>query len=166
LRIVWLTGMAALALFAGIAWYLAPLTPNVLALQFTFSPRAFANVVHVWSPEQLARFRWHLLPDCALLASYGAFGYLLVSRSALFTHQRPMLRAAALWSLPLAAAFDAAENALHWWLTGAPRFGVELPFLASGLCATLKWLLLLGFATALVLALARTARPGEPGVRG
>lgn len=163
MRPVWLSGIAALALFAGIAWYLAPLEPNVLALQLSFSPRAFATVVHAWSPEQLARFRWHLLPDFALLGCYGAFGYLLVSRSGLFTHFRPALRRAALWSLPLAAAFDAAENVLHWWLTATPRFGVVLPYLASGACAALKWLLLLGFALAAVLALARAAAPAGPG---
>lgn len=151
--------MAALALFAGIAWYLAPLEPSVLALQLSFSPKAFAMVVHAWSPEQLARFRWHLLPDFALLGCYGTFGYLLVSRSALFTQHRPAVRAAALWSLPLAGAFDAAENVLHWWLTATPRFGLEPVYLASGACATLKWLLLLGFALALAHALVRAAAP-------
>ena len=165
MRIVWLTGMAALTLFAGITWYLAPLEPSVLALQLSFSPSAFATVVHAWSPEQLARFRMHLVPDFALLICYGAFGYLLVSRSALFAQRLPVARTAALLSLPLAAAFDAAENVLHAWLTAAPRFDVPLAYLAAGACAALKWLLLLGFALALVHALARAATQSAPHVR-
>lgn len=37
---VWLSGLSALALMAGIAWYLAPLQPNILALQLAFCKRS------------------------------------------------------------------------------------------------------------------------------
>jgi hypothetical protein len=154
-QLVWLTGIASLILFAGLAWYLAPLEPGVLALQFAFTPRAFAQVVHAWSPEHLIRYRSHLPFDFLLLACYGTFGYLLASRSRLFARYTRSIRTAAVLALPLAAVFDATENALHWWLTEIPRFGVVLPYLVSATCSTLKWALLVGFAIAVVHALAR-----------
>ncbi|GMV01896.1 MAG: hypothetical protein AMXMBFR52_15520 [Burkholderiales bacterium] len=36
------------------------------------------------------------------------------------------------WAPPAAALCDAGENALHLWLTEAPRFGVGHLYLASG----------------------------------
>lgn len=66
---VWLSGASALALFAGIACYLVPLQPNILALQLAFSPRALAAVIHAWSAEDLLRYRAHLPYACLLLAS-------------------------------------------------------------------------------------------------
>ena len=46
MRLVWITGLLALALFAGLAWQLAPLEPGVLALQLAVTPRAFGEIVH------------------------------------------------------------------------------------------------------------------------
>jgi len=54
-RPLWVTGLLALVLFLSLAAYLAPLKPDVLALQFTFTPEAFGAVVHLWPPEHLAR---------------------------------------------------------------------------------------------------------------
>ena len=153
--VVWLTGAAALLLFAGLAWYLAPLEPGIVALQFAFTPRSFAVIVHAWPAEHLLRYRAHLPVDFVLLACYGSFGYLLASRSALFARYPAAGRIAAQWALPLAATFDAAENTLHWWLTAAPRFGVTLPYAVSATCSTLKWALLIGFGGAAAHALAR-----------
>lgn len=155
-RLVWLTGLASLGLFAGLAWYLAPLEPGVLALQFAFTPRAFAAIVHAWPSEHLERFRTHLPLDCILALGYGCFGYLLASRSTLFARYSATVRNAAIWALPLAATFDAAENALHGWLTAVPRFGVTLPYAAAALCSTAKWALLAGFAIAVAHALTRS----------
>ncbi len=156
--LVWLTGIAALALFAGLAWYLAPLEPSVIALQFAFTPKAFASVIDAWPPEHWLRVRLHLPVDFLLLACYGSFGYLLAARSAHFARRSPAARAAAAWALPLAATFDAAENALHWWLTDVPRIAAALPYALSATCASLKWTLLLAYAIAVVHALARTGR--------
>lgn len=158
MRLVWLCGIAAFLLLVGVAWYLAPLDPNFLALQFAFTPRAFAAVVHRWSPDELARYRAHLPADFVLLGCYGSFGYLLVSRSALFAQYRPGARLAARWTLPLAAAFDATENVLHWWLTEVPRFGIASPYFLAATSASLKWLLLVGFAVAVLRALERAER--------
>jgi hypothetical protein len=156
MRPVWLTGIAAALLFAGIALYLAPLQPGVLALQLASSPRSFAAVVHAWPPEHLQRFRLHLPADFVLLGCYGAFGHLVATRTALFSRCTQGVRQAAALALPVAAAFDAAENALHWWLTEIPRFGVAPAYFIAASCAAMKWLLLLGFALAALLALART----------
>ena len=84
MRGVWLAGGAALALLCALGVYLAPLQPNILALQFAFTPRAFGEVVHQWTGEPLHRFRMHLVADYALLVSYGLFGYLLSTRTQVF----------------------------------------------------------------------------------
>lgn len=151
-------GIAAAVLFTAMNFMLAPLDPGPLTLQFAFTPQAFARVIHSWSPAQLALYRAHLPLDFVLLGCYGAFGYLLASRSSLFAAWRPASRAAARWCLPAAAGFDAIENALHLWLTAMPRFDVTLPYLAAALCSTAKWLLLCAFALAAARALVQ-ARP-------
>ncbi|PKO34425.1 MAG: hypothetical protein CVU34_08460 [Betaproteobacteria bacterium HGW-Betaproteobacteria-7] len=154
--LVWLTALATAALAGGIAWYLAPLSPGVLVLQFAFTPRAFGEVIHLWSPEQLPRFRAHLPADYLLLLSYGLFGYLLARRTQVFQALGAAGRRWATWALPLAATFDATENACHWWLTAAPRFAITWPYLLATGSASAKWLLLLAFALTLVFALTRS----------
>lgn len=153
--LVWLTGLSALGLIAGLGWYLAPLEPSIVVLQFAFTPRAFGEVIHAWTPEHLFRFRAHLAADSALLLSYGAFGYLLSTRTQVLASLPRAIGRWARWALPLAAVFDAAENALHLWLTEVPRFGVPLPYLVAASCASLKWLLLLAYALTIAVALAR-----------
>jgi hypothetical protein len=145
---VWASGSAAAALLAGLAWWLAPLEPGVLALQFAFTPRAFGAVVHQWSAADLARYRAHLPVDMLLLLAYAVFGHRLATRTALFAGHgvgRGRHRLAR-WLLPLAAAFDALENALHAWLTAAPRFGVPALYALSASASLAKWLLITGFA--------------------
>jgi hypothetical protein len=136
-------------LAAGIAWYLAPLEPGILALQFAFTPRAFAEVVHLWPPEHLERYRNHLPFAYLLMVAYGALGYLLSSHWAILATRT------ARWWLPLAALFEGVEKGLHWWLTAAPRFGVPVVYGLSASLATLKWLLIFGFALLALYALAR-----------
>lgn len=152
-RSVWIAGIATAALLLGLAWYLAPLDPNILALQFAFTPRVFGEIIHAWPAEHLLRYRTHLPFDALLLLCYGAFGYLLESRTAIFSHLPATVRTWARWALPAAAGFDAIENGLHWWLTAAPRFGVPLPYAISASCSTLKWLLLFAFALTIAYAL-------------
>jgi hypothetical protein len=155
MRSVWTSGLLAVALLAGLAWYLSPLEPGVVALQFAFTPSAFGEIIHFWSPEDLLRYRRHLPVDFLLLATYGAFGYLLVTRTSLFGSRSQPLRRAASWVLPVAALFDATENALHWWLTEVPRFGVPLVYAASASFSFLKWALIVGFGLLVAYALSR-----------
>jgi hypothetical protein len=151
-RLTALLGIVAVVLFVGIAGYLSPLKPGVLELQFAFTPRAFGQVVHAWSPAHLARYRALLPLDTALLLVYGTFGYLLVTRTPTLASLSPLpLRLASL-CLPVAAAFDAIENALHWWLTEAPRFGMPLVYAVSATCSSFKWALLLLFGLTVAYA--------------
>lgn len=59
------------------------------------------------------------------------------------------------WALPAAALCDAGGNALHLWLTEAPRFGVGYLCLVSGPLSVLGRLLLVGFGLLVVRALLR-----------
>ena len=153
--LIWLTGIAALLTFAGIAWALAPLYPGVVALELAFTPRSFATIVHAWPPAELGLYRSCLQADFLLLGCYGAFGYLLVSRTALFARQSRLLRTAVAWALPVAALLGAAENGLHLWLTEVPRFGVPLLYAIPATCATARLAILSGFAAAVVHVLTR-----------
>lgn len=158
LFLLWLTGGLAVALFAGIALYLAPLKPGVLALQLAFSPRTFGEIVHWWPPEHLARYRAHFPADFALLLCYGAFGWLLATRTGLFAGRSPAWRAWATWAMPLAAVGDAVENLFHLWLTEAPRFGVAWVYAVAALAASIKWGLLLAWATTAFFAAIKPPR--------
>ncbi len=161
MRAVWFSGLAALLLLVGLAIFLAPLQPDVLALQMAFSPRAFGAVVHAWGDGGLARFRQHLPWDFALLGAYGCFGYLLTTRSALFqplSSTAPSMNHWARWLMPAAALCDALENGLQAWLTAAPRFGVPGLYALAASAASAKWLLIVGFGAAAALALIRTRR--------
>jgi len=153
LMLVSATGMLALVLFVGLAIYLQPLDPDVLALQMASSPRRFAEIIHAWSPEHLARYRAHLPVDGLLLLSYGAFGYLLATRTALFAGRGVFVRGVARCLLPLAAVFDATEDLLHAWLTEMPRFGPTWPYAVSAQASTWKWVLLIGYGLLVVRAL-------------
>ncbi|HRP97917.1 MAG TPA: hypothetical protein PL143_16885 [Rhodocyclaceae bacterium] len=152
-RLLWVAGTAAALLAAALVVYLAPLGTDVVTLQLAFSPPNFGHVVHGWSPEQLQRYRQHL-PVAALVAlCYGAFGYLLATRTGFFAGFGSVALRLARWSLPLAALCHVTMNALHGWLTAAPRFGLELLYAGSAGLALSKWLLLIGFGVLVVRAL-------------
>jgi hypothetical protein len=155
LRPLYLLAAAIVLLEAIILALVLPLQPGGFALQFIATPRGFGEIIHVWSPEQLARYRSHLPVDGLLLLAYGSFGWLCVQRVSFYQRLRPWVRRCGAALLPLAAAFDAVENSLHWWLTEVPRFGLPGVYLASASCAALKWLLVLGFAAFSLWALAR-----------
>lgn len=153
MRAVYLSGLLVVVLAVVTLWMTAGLQPGVTVLQFAWTPRGFGEIVHVWSPEDLARYRLHLPVDSLLLLAYGSFGWLLATRTALFAS----LPGRARFVLPLAAVFDAVENALHAWLTEMPRFGMHGLYLLSTTCSALKWALLFGFAALVLWALAREA---------
>ncbi|WP_068634962.1 hypothetical protein [Thauera butanivorans] len=154
MRAVRASGLLALVLCGLTAWLVAPLEPGVLTLQFAWTPRGFGEIMHVWPPEHLARYRAHLPLDGMLLLAYGIFGWLLATRTRLFAPLPRVARVVMPFVLPLAAAFDAVENGLHWWLTEVPRFGVPSIYLISTTCSVLKWLLLILFGMLVLWALA------------
>ncbi|ENO86747.1 hypothetical protein [Thauera linaloolentis] len=150
MRAVWISGVLTAASWLVMAWHLAGLKPSVIALQLAWSPKVFGEIIHFWPPEGLALYRRWLPFDGLVLLGYGAFGWLLAAHTRIFSQLPRISRAAAPFVLPLAAAFDAAENGLHWWLTEMPRFGVPSIYLISTVCSVLKWLSLILFC-ALVL---------------
>lgn len=152
--------LAALAagLFAAMVAYTAPLTPGIPALQLSFSASAFDAVLTRWDAEGLRLFRNHFFIDFPFLLAYAVLGQRLVTRTRLFARHRPGARSALAWALPLAAAADAVENLIHLRLVfGGGPFG-ELPYLAAGSAASLKWLLIGGFAALAAAAWVRTRR--------
>ena len=154
MRAVYLSGLLVVAFGAVTFWMVSGLQPGVTVLQFAWTPRGFGEIVHVWSPEDLARYRLHLPVDSLLLLAYGSFGWLLATRTALFAALPGHARVAARFVLPLAAVCDAVENVLHAWLTEMPRFGADIIYHLSTLCAALKWSLILGFGVLLMWAIA------------
>ena len=156
MRAVWASGVLAVALFIGVLCYLSPLRPGVIALQFAWQPQTFGGIIHLWSEADLARYRSHLPVDFIVLLAYAAFGWLLATRTAVFTPLASATRLAARLWLPLAAVFDAAENAFHWWLTEVPRFDTPATYLMSTTCSAFKWGLLIGFGALVLYALARS----------
>ncbi|HWS75634.1 MAG TPA: hypothetical protein VN324_10885, partial [Quisquiliibacterium sp.] len=93
--------------------------------------------------------------DYVLLTAYGVFGYLAGTRTGVFAALGATHRRAATWLLPAAALFDAVENALHWWLTEAPRFGVPLAYALSAGFSWLKWMSIVAFLLICARAVAR-----------
>lgn len=152
---IWLTGLATLILTASLIRYLVPLGTDVVALQLAFHPPNFGHIVHSWTPDELQRYRQHLPFAIALAACYGTFGYLFASCTAFFAGLGSLSRLVAKWSLPLAAISHAVANALHLWLTAAPRFGLHAVYATSAGLSLLKWAMLIGFGLVVVHALIR-----------
>ncbi len=158
---VW--GWVSLTLLVGLGVFLAPLEPNLVALQFTFTPEAFGAVLEAWKPAGVARFRAHLPVDGLLLLSYGWFGVVLASTSPLFSHFTATGRRWLVAVLPLAACADSGENLLHWVLTADADAAAPWLYALAGVCASLKWLGLAVFAVAVVWAwMQRVLHPAHP----
>jgi hypothetical protein len=155
-------GSVSLALLIGLGAYLAPLKPSLVALQFTFTPEAFGAVLAAWQPAGVALYRSHLPVDGLLLLSYGWFGHLMASTSALFTGYAPASRRRLAWLLPLAALADSGENLLHWVLTAEGAVYAPWVYALAGACASLKWCGLLVFTVAVVWAWAVRKRNSDP----
>jgi hypothetical protein len=155
MRAVWASGVLAAGLFVGVFCYLSPLRPGVIALQFAWQPQTFGGIIHLWSDADLARYRSHLPLDFMVLLAYAVFGWLLATRTRVFLPLAPAARLFARMCLPLAAVFDAMENALHWWLTAVPRFDTPGTYMLSTTCSALKWALLIAFGALVLYAQAR-----------
>ena len=151
---LWVSGLLAASMWLVMAWQLRVLTPGPVALQLTWDAETFGRIIHLWSPEDLALYRRFLLVDYAVLLAYGAFGWLLATRTRLFASLSSGAQCLARLCLPLAAALDALENAFHGWLTEMPRFDADIIYQLSALCAMLKWGLILGFGVLLMWAIA------------
>lgn len=148
----WLQVALASLLFiasqANLAYLLLPLQPSIFSLQLTFVPETFWSILNAWGNAGLASYRSHFAFDMVHPFIYGAFGYLLVSRTALFPVAQPGPRRFFQLALPLAGSFDLLENFSQLYLlnlpTGTPSW--LIPFSAS--CSSIKWGLALVFAVA------------------
>ncbi|WP_146139329.1 hypothetical protein [Simplicispira suum] len=151
-------GLAALAVFIGIAVYLAPLEPGILRLQFSFTASSFQGVLEQWQAHGIALYRAHFSADFVLLVLYGAFGFAYGRQCAAARAMHRRLAWLVVWSLPVAALADAGENALHLLLTDGRPAAASTLYALAALAATAKWLAILAFGAA-SLGARRRVRP-------
>ena len=157
-RLAWILGLNALALLGALGAYLAPLQPNILALQFSFDQASFQSVLASWQPMGVMRYRVHLPIDFGLLICYGAFGYVVSRNTLVFFAFSPRAIRLLRWSMPTAALCDAIENSLHWHLTsGATHFDPML-YPIAGVSTVLKFALLGFFLLSFIAATVRPRR--------
>lgn len=148
--------MSAL-LFVAMAIYTSPLEPSIPVIQLTFTEAAFQSVMNAWRPEDVVRFKYHFAVDFPFLLCYGAFGYAASTRTRLLRCFSERTRSMLALVLPVGAAADAVENALHLYFvlgTGPLTPGL---YLAAGAAASLKWLLIAVFVGCTAYALRRNA---------
>jgi len=138
-------GIVSALLFSAMALYTFPLTPSIPAIQLTFSESAFRTILTEWTPLQVEIFKRHFLIDYPFLISYGVLGYLISTKTNLFSAYHQPARALLTAMLPVASIADAIENSMHLvFLYGAGPFGQEQYF-AAGAAALTKWLLIGGY---------------------
>lgn len=157
-RAAWILGLTSLTLLAALAAYLSPLQPDILALQFSFDQASFQAILAAWKPEGVLRYRSHLPIDYGLLLCYGAFGYVLASKTAIFTKFSPATEMLMRWVMPLAALCDGVENSLHWRFTSGVQQADSALYLVSGISSALKCVLLGAFLVSMLIALAKPAQ--------
>jgi hypothetical protein len=116
--------------------------PGFAALQLSFSPARFAEILTIWGPENALRYQSSMWADFIFPASYAVFlSSMLVWLSR--TRAKHTWLEKLLWFAPFVAGLmDYVENVLHLILlsNGAP-YGAGLVLLSSG-AALVKWLLL------------------------
>jgi Ni,Fe-hydrogenase I cytochrome b subunit len=145
MRTVYVLAAATTLLFAAMALYTSPLEPSIPAIQFTFTESAFNSVLNAWSPADVTRFKTHFAIDFPFLACYGALGYLLSTRTGLFRNVAQRTKSLLAVSLPVAAAADAIENALHLYFLYGPAPVAQALYCAAGVAASIKWVLIVIF---------------------
>jgi hypothetical protein len=152
---VTLSALLFVASQANLVVMLAPLHPSIFSLQLSFTPETFWNVIDIWGASGLAVYREHFKFDNVHPFIYGAFGFLLVSRTALFSGVQPWVYRVILLLLPVAGLFDLIENAAHIYLLRQPHGfqSVIVPF--SGTCSLLKWVLASLFASLVTIQVSR-----------
>jgi hypothetical protein len=156
-----LSTLAFIASQANLALMLFPLHPSVFALQLSFTSNDFWNVIALWGDSGVAVYRDHFAFDNIHPFIYGTFGYLLAAKTSIFQNIRSVNHRILLMALPIAGAFDLAENAAHMYLM-AHQPGFDSPLVAlSAVCSLIKWGLAVLFAAivALQILLKRWANP-------
>ena len=145
-------------LFSAMAIYTSPLDPGIPSIQLTFTEAAFNSILHRWNAAQIDVFKRHFLLDYPFLACYGSLGYLISRRTVLFARFSPHAQKLLSFSLPLAALADGVENALHLRLLYGAATVDQGQYLAAGMVATTKWLLILFYVAAAIHAKFKSER--------
>lgn len=143
---------------AHLASMLLPLEPSVLRLQLAFDVDMFWSILDRWGEAGVAVFRSHFPWDAVHPLLYGAMGWLLVTRTPLYAELSPGAQWAFRWMLPMAAACDGVENALHWHLLGLPHGSGAAAVAVSSTFSLVKWTLAAVFAVALAVRALRARR--------
>jgi hypothetical protein len=157
---VWFAATALVASHANLVWMVISLHPNILALQLSFTAESFWHVIDSWGPSGVAIYLSTFAYDTVHPFIYGAFGYLVVSRTALFSNAGDSARSFFLFSLPVAGFFDLLENGAHLHLLAQPPGSGALIVPLSGTCSAIKWGLAVLFALALAIQIFRQLRAG------
>lgn len=147
--LLWLLGIATVALLLQVQRLLAPLHPHYLRLQFSPSREAFQRIVSAWGPEGVNRYQAHFRWSFAMLACCAAFGYLLATGPWFSAGLTPVADRALAALLPFAALYGAAENIIHQCIIRGTRQHPEALFPVVTVVSLLKWLLLVSFAAAI-----------------
>jgi hypothetical protein len=145
---LWLSGDLMLLLFMAMVIYTFPLEPSIPYLQFTYSENAFKAVLEQWGSEGIEQFRRHFVIDFPFLVSYGIFGFLFSKNSPILSRQTTVIRSFMIWGLPVAAGLDAVENLIHLHLITSANETPSALYLAAGIVAGSKWLLIAAFVVA------------------
>lgn len=144
-------------LFAAMATYTWPLKPSIPAIQLTFTEYAFESILSSWKPEGISIFKAHFLIDFPFLICYGALGYLISKQTKLFNSFTPLVKSLLAFSLPIASVADATENLMHLhFLFNAGPFS-QAQYFATGVAASIKWILIIIFVGYLAYAHYKTA---------
>lgn len=158
---IWFAAVALVASQANLVSMVTSLHPTILALQLSFSAESFWHVIDMWGPAGVAIYRATFAYDNVHPFIFGAFGYLVVSRTTLFSNVRDSARRFFLFSLPAAGVFDLLENGAHLYLLAQPPGSGALIVPLSGTCSAIKWGLAVLFALALAARIFRRLRTGD-----
>ncbi len=132
------------------ALIVGPLSPSFFEMQFTFSPTHFAEILAQWGPTGVERYRSHFVFDLIHPLLFGAFGWVSVRTSPLFSGITGVQERALRWLLPLAAGFDYVENSCQLRLLAVPLGTSDWLVPVSATAATIKWMLASVFVVCLV----------------
>ena len=152
-QLLWSIGLAALVLFASMQFVLAGLDPNIAALQLSFTPEAFREVLRAWKQPGVDAYRSHFPLDFAFLICYAILGYMLATGTSVFARLTGKRSTQLRSVLPIAAAFDACENISHVRMLASDAAITPIAVALSGTFSLVKWLLTIAFVVAAVASL-------------
>jgi len=150
-KLLRITGIGAVLLFAQMAFILRVLSPDIVTLQFCFTPEAFRNVLEAWQPAGVDAYLRHFPYDFVFLVCYGSFGYLWETRCSVALQVMGPFQQMARWLLPLAAIFDLCENAIHLVMLANYSAMTPVSVAIAGTSSLLKWLHIVAFFTNLAV---------------